>query len=467
MTRRLPPPARLRGLVAAGIIGTVLTGTALAGCAATGSVSTTSSVVDAASAADVALDGAALWDATTVHSIAVEVDDATLRSAIDTYLASGEKVWIEATVVIDGVRFERVGLKLKGNSSLRSLTADTDPATLPWLLRLDKFVDGQTWDGWSELVVRGNSSATSMNEAVALGLLSATGLASEAAVASGFSINGGDTQLRLVVQNPDDQWASTALADDTLLYKAESGGTWDYVGDDPADYVGDFEQEAGDDDLTPLIDFLEFVNESDDATFAADLDQWLDVDAFATYLAFQNLVQNSDDIDGPGNNAYLAADAATGRMTVVNWDLNLAFGASPDGGMGTGMGAGGGMAGPPAGGQGGAPGAVQGGAPAGAPTGGGMAGGGATGAATGGAGAMGATPSQGNVLAERFLATDAFAALVDAASARLQTELVDSGVAAGILAQWTATLTEHAGDLVSAETVASEAASIAAKLGIE
>ena len=34
----------------------------------------------------------------------------------------------------------------------------------------------------------------------------------------------------------------------------------------------------------------------------------LDVDAFARYLAAQDVVQNWDDIDGPGNNSYLRWD---------------------------------------------------------------------------------------------------------------------------------------------------------------
>ena len=39
-----------------------------------------------------------------------------------------------------------------------------------------------------------------------------------------------------------------------------------------------------------------------------------------------DLLENFDDIDGPGNNAYLRWDAATGTFTIVPWDMNLAFG---------------------------------------------------------------------------------------------------------------------------------------------
>ena len=31
----------------------------------------------------------------------------------------------------------------------------------------------------------------------------------------------------------------------------------------------------------------------------------------------QDLVDNFDDIDGPGNNSYLSYDAATGQFTIV------------------------------------------------------------------------------------------------------------------------------------------------------
>ena len=51
-----------------------------------------------------------------------------------------------------------------------------DPETMPWLIDLDHFIDGQSHDGLSELVVRSNGTATSLNEAVALELLQLAGL---------------------------------------------------------------------------------------------------------------------------------------------------------------------------------------------------------------------------------------------------------------------------------------------------
>jgi len=422
----------------------------LSGCAAGVGGVETSSGSDTPACTD-AVGASGLWDSAIVHSLSVSYDDADYDDLIEAYLSTGEKVWITASVTIDGQTFDDVGLKLKGNSSLRALSTDADaalssqhPQDLPWIIRLDKFVDGQSLDGTTELVVRGNSSETSLNEAVALDLLAQTGLASEPAIATRFRVDGSAETLRLVIENPSDAWAERELGD-VLLYKAEAGGDYSYRGEEASAYEDVFDQEAGEDDLTPLIDFLEWINEASDATFAAELGAHLDVDAFATYLAFQELVDNFDDIDGPGNNSYLSYDPDTGLMTVVTWDLNLAFGASPGGGGGRG------------GDGGGAPGG-QGNERPEPPVEDDAAG--QTAADVGGpAGGEGS-----NVLAERFLATDRFQALYAAERERLQTELVDSGDAAAILQAWTDTLAAGASDLVAEATIAQESSALAAAL---
>lgn len=419
----------------AAIVGSVATVIAvLTACTATVSNEATESSTTTA----VVTTGTSFWDSTTVHDIAVVVDPEDYDALIAAYIADGEKQWTEATVTIDGAVFENVGLKLKGNSSVFGVTADTDPATVPWLIRLDKFVDGQSFAGETDLVIRSNNTETALNEAVSLDLLELAGLATEQAVASRFSVNGGAAELRLVVQLPNDQWQLEQFGNDGLVYKAEAGGDYSYRGDDAASYDEIFDQEVGDDDLEPLTEFLKFINEADDVTFAGSLADYLDVEEFATYLAFQDLVDNYDDISGPGNNSYLQYNEQTGLMTVASWDMNLTFGVTNRPG---GAGAAGGM--------------PQGGMPAGGMPTNGQRPGGQGGAAGGG-------PSASNVLADRFLETDEFAALYDEATATLTTTIFASGDAQAVLDGWVAVLTEHAGDLVDTATVSNDADSIAA-----
>ena len=130
-------------------------------------------------------------DSGVVHEIAVTFEQSAYDAMVESYASSGDKEWIEATVSIDGSTYERAGMRLKGNSSLMGLrmargggsdrggrssgpggdlSAD-EPQGLPWLIRLDKYANDQQHDGITELVVRSNPSATSLNEAVALELL--------------------------------------------------------------------------------------------------------------------------------------------------------------------------------------------------------------------------------------------------------------------------------------------------------
>ncbi len=229
-----------------------------------------------------------------------------------------------------------------------------------------------------------------------------------------------------------------------------------------------FDQETGEDDLTPLIEFLDFVNNADDATFAAEIADHLDVESFSRYLAVQELVGNFDDISGPGNNSYLRYDAETGTFTVVSWDQNLSFGAMNEMVPG---GAGGRVADGAQAPPGGAPGAgglgqrPSAGELPSAPDGrtaeppGGM---GDLGDLPGGMGGMGGMG--GNILEERFRAVPELAALYDEAVADLTAELIDSGVAADVLATWVTVLTEHADDLVDTATIEQDAAAVATYL---
>ncbi len=388
-----------------------------------------------------------VWDATSVHEVSLSVDPDEFAAMLATYQETGEKEWLLADVTIDGQTISDAGIRLKGNSSLRGVSADADPETLPWLIDLDQFVDGQALDGWESFVIRSNTTESSLNEAVALELLREAGLATEEAVAISFTANDSEATLRLMIQDLDNDWDEATFGTDGTLYKSESTGDWSYRGDDAAAYEDVFDIEAGKDDYAPLTDFLQWLEESTDEEFADGLPDRLDVDAFATYLAFEDLIGNFDDIDGPGNNSFLRWNEGTQQMTVVAWDHNLAFGVVNGGETrGAGGGPGDGLA-PPDGAErperGERP--ELGETPAGARPEGNAAGG-----------------SRGsNVLSERFLATAEFVDLYDAAVERLQTELFDDGTAQGVLDSWSAVLTDGATDLVDVSTVETEAEQIA------
>ena len=446
-----------RGVFAAvglGAVGAVI----LSGC---GSFGETSAGVSSGKAGKVT-DG--YLDPDSLHSVEIAVDQNAYQEMITAYTSNQTKNWIEATVTVDGVAHEKAGLKLKGNSSLQGISADSEPQKLPWLVRFDKFVDGANHDGMTRMVIRASSSTSALNEAVALDLLATTGLASEKAAHISLSINGSDPVLRLTCQDLDESWVAQNFDVAGLLYKAESTGDYTYRGTDESAYKDVFDQETGKANLTPLIEFLQFINESSDADFQSGLAQRVDVDKMVTYLAFEDVIDNFDDITGPGNNSFLWWAEQANQMTVVAWDHNCAFGLKPGAGQqGQGGGqppGGGGQGQPPGGGQ--QPGGGQppgdGGAPSNgqAPT--GQPPGGAGGQQPGGGGSQ----TKANALVDRFNSLMDGETKVSAERDRLKQELYTSGVAQTILDARAKVLTDQAGSLIEQSAVEADKQTIAA-----
>ncbi len=316
----------------------------------------------------------------------------------------------------------------------------------------------QSYSSRTEFVVRGNNTETSLNEVVAMDVLSEAGVPAEEYAFARFSVNGADAKLRLVLDLPDDDlWNADAFDSTGATFTADSGGDYTYRGDTEEDYTDVFDAKFVGDDLTDeesfaaLGSFLQFINESEDDEFASDLGSRLDVDGFATYLAVQELVQNFDDIDGPGNNSYLHYDPSAARWEVVAWDQNLSFGGMGGGG---GRGGGGDMASDVGGDE------ATGGMPGGAPDGAQAPGrdGDTDAQGSGGGGGMGGS----NILSERFLAESTFADLYEQTLASVEEAVYTSGAASDRLETLIALLKADASDLVDSVDVDSDGETISA-----
>jgi spore coat protein CotH len=330
------------------------------------------------------------------------------------------------------------------------------PNTLPLLMSFDEFIAGRAYQGRTQLAIRPTMGyASNLNEALALQLIADSGQASQDYTWVTFSVNGGPTTTRLVIENPDHNYAARLGGGARVLYKSRSTNAFTYRGEDPTLYADDFSQLSGvgSQDLGPVIHLLRWLSQADAETFDRELADWVDVPAFARYVATHELLNNFDDMAGPGRNFLLSYGLGTKRFTVISWDMNLAI-SGMGGGQGFGPPGGRGFRGAPGGMLPGGRGAIPfeppaGFAPPGAP--------GAAGAFPGGGGGFG---RMGNPLKSRFLESKAFADVIEAARDELNALWFTSGRAAALLAE----LSSHVpvSDSLTAEQISRETESLLA-----
>ncbi len=343
----------------------------------------------------------ALFDDKVVHSIQILISDADYEQMVTTYQQTGEKEYFHADVVIDGVRVNNVGVRLKGNASLRTALGggfggrgfdgmrgpggerqrpEFDPqnmpempgfppfdpenmpempgfpqfdpedmpgggpngfmpavqsdgsAKLPLMIKFNEFVPGQTYQGYENLAIRTygiSNDAAMLHEPVTNSVFRLAGLPATQTAYVGLRLNDGAEELYSISEVINEDYLEQHFANpDGVLYKAEVGSTLSYEGEDPSLYASDFTQQTrvNDADMAPLIAFMRFLSESGDVTFESELPAWLDVDAFATYLAINNLLVNTDSIVGMNNNYYLYYDDLSERFTLLMWDANESLG---------------------------------------------------------------------------------------------------------------------------------------------
>ncbi len=279
----------------------------------------------------------------------------------------------------------------------RSPLDSAKPEELPWLISFDEFVKGRRYQGRAELAVRvsGMNGSLVMNEALSLDLLAQAGETTQRYTYASFRVNDRPVRARLIVEHPDTSFA-TSLGTG-VLYKSLATNRFSYQGEDPTAYEDDFKQVNGKGsyDIKPVIDLIQWVNDSSDADFIAHLADHLDVPSFARYVAAQSLLLNFDDMSGPGHNYFLWYDLTSKKFKVLSWDHNLTFTS---------------IGGPP-------------------PNGGTII-----------RGPVGGGPRAGHILKERFLAASAFKPVYDAAYADLKQKFFGNGAATSTLDAIVATL---------------------------
>ena len=162
-----------------------------------------------------------IFDDDKVIEINIEMDETAWQEMLDN--ASAEE-YTAANITINGTTYNNVAIRPKGNSSLSEIVMDDTTDRYSFKIKFDEYVDGQTLDGLSKLVLNNNiSDATYMKEYLSYKLLDSLGVPTPECAYAHITVNGEEWGLYLAVEPIEEEFiARNYGSTDGNLYKPES-----------------------------------------------------------------------------------------------------------------------------------------------------------------------------------------------------------------------------------------------------
>lgn len=267
---------------------------------------------------------AGFYDVEQVNEIRLYFSEPNWDEILDSLYAAGQGGRLIGTAVINGVRFDSVGVRYKGASSYNPSRRKN-----PFNIRLDERIPGQNIEGHGTLRLANVYKDPSFVREVLSYEIARRYMPAGRASFANIYVN--DTLIGLYTNNedPDKLFLRRFFyCDENARFKGRMTDSarmigWKYLGPDSGPYRHYFELES-DSGWRELIAFLDTLNNANSA-----VDRVLNIDRHLWMLAFDVLMVNLDAPINMPQNYYLYRDAA-GRFNPIVWDLNENFGAFRD-----------------------------------------------------------------------------------------------------------------------------------------
>ena len=297
---------------------------ALSACGG-GAGTPTESTVTATPVPGVPAGGAPIFDPTLLHDARLELDPSAWQALRDDFLGNQ---YYAANFSVDGVGVSQVGIRSRGSGSRN----EDKPG-----LRVDinRYVPSQEYYGYKSLVIDNlTQDASMMRERLAFLVFEAMDIAAPRNAHARLSVNGEYWGLVALVEQVSKPFLKSRLGEDsgTLFdYQWLFRYGFEWLGDDPGAYVPlPFEPKTNEDrpDVADgLVAFVEAINQTPVAGFAAALAPRIDVDRFLTHVAIENALAEDDGLVGDQglNNFYLYEYGQKNRFVFIPWDKDNTF----------------------------------------------------------------------------------------------------------------------------------------------
>ncbi|MFK8009541.1 MAG: CotH kinase family protein [Saprospiraceae bacterium] len=254
---------------------------------------------------------------------------------LDHYKEEGKDKRLKATVTIDGVKYESVGVRHKGNSSYFNVRK-TGSSKLPFNIKANHVNKKQTFPGGYTSLKLSNvfRDPSFLREVMAYEIASKYMPAPRANYVRLY-VNDELLGLYNSTESVDEKFLEENFGTDkgTLIKcdpnwhgKTKKGcmrghnGSLNYLGQDSVCYYEFYEMKSdhGWNDLIKLAQTLE--------TNTKDIEKVLNVDRALWMLAYNNVLVNLDSYTGRLCHNYYVYKDANGRFNTIPWDMNMNFG---------------------------------------------------------------------------------------------------------------------------------------------
>lgn len=257
-----------------------------------------------------------------VVDVYIDIEEEVYNNMLDNAMA--EEIVI-ADITYNGYSFSNVGIRPKGNSSLKSV-ANSDSDRYSLKVDLDYYIDDQNLYGVTKLNLNNLfSDPTMMAEYLGYEMLNELEADASRTTYVALYINGEYKGLYLSVEQVDEAFLKEHYGNaNGELYKPEMGigSDLEYISDNGLDYTGLIPKNTSAYDNEAITELIKNIEEG------GDLESILAIDSFLKYLAMSTVTIHLDTYQsGMFHNYYLYNN--NGVFEWISWDLNMIFNGFP------------------------------------------------------------------------------------------------------------------------------------------
>jgi len=287
--------------------------------------------------------GSSIFDESYIHRVDLQFEQSDYLDQLRSNHENsdiGNVPYILASVIIDGEEVDSIGARFKGFTSYSGVGDKR-----PFKLDFNEYVSGQRLDGLRKLNLNNSTGDPSLHrDPVAYRMMRKMGVPAPRTSFTELYVNGDLWGVYQFVEQVDKEFLDLNYASDKgNLFKNLGWSKLENIGNTPDPYkeIFSLKTNTDEDDWSDFISFVQFLNDSDNATFKDGIENHFNVDQFLRVLAVDVALNNWDSYLEHGRNYYMYQDKASGVFNWIPWDYNFAV----PGGPGTGLGGGGGVGG--------------------------------------------------------------------------------------------------------------------------